>query len=100
MKEPRNPTIHHEDESPFESFDTDPPERWFEGTRDYIARALVRYVSTFIDFAFECNVLGFRRLERVYVTTGRIVEKPLLPLAKKIDREAALEQMAREGWWG
>lgn len=68
--------------------------------RDYLARALVRYVSGWYDQSFEAHYQCQFLESKQAAWLGRVSEKLLLPLALRIDRNAAAQQMVEEAWWG
>lgn len=80
--------------------------------REYFARALVRYVASWVDVSHEAweqadarKILGHPPggallIHVVATRVGRWSGKVLLPLAQAIHEWAAVDQMAEEGWWG
>lgn len=64
------------------------------------ARALVRWVSGWIDTAYQYNCLGMKRCESVAAWIGRDIQRIAFPVARRLDRNAMGEQMVNEGWWG
>lgn len=68
--------------------------------RTYLAIRIVRWVGAWFDREFtahfECQFAYSGVLRRV----ARLAEKIGLPLALRLDREAAAQQMVEECWWG
>lgn len=68
--------------------------------RDYLARAIVRWVSSYIERSFTCHCNCHYGYAGLWAKAGKLAGKVGLPFARLIDRDAAVEQMAQEGWWG
>ena len=68
--------------------------------RARMARALVRWVSWWIDMAYRMNIVRLPRAEKVFGRGGQMTQKIAFPLARRLDKEAMGDQMVNEGWWG
>lgn len=73
--------------------------------RQAVAKWLVRWASGWINTTYYCWMLKDRGIvggwleDAMKVPTKRI-NKIALPLAKLIHKEAHVDQMIEEGWWG
>jgi Uri superfamily endonuclease len=63
-----------------------------------IARALVRWVSR----RWEADYLRYERRHPAgsAVCFARVAERVVVPIARRINHEAAGQQMIEECWWG
>jgi hypothetical protein len=68
--------------------------------RARLARVLVRWVSRWIQAAYQANCRGMPRWESAWSWGSRKVQGVAFPLARKLDREAMVDQMVEECWWG
>jgi len=71
--------------------------------RNRIARALVRWVSSAMDESYgayvEFDGQNVKK-EQLWNNRSKRRQKIAFPLANMIDKQAAGDQMAMEGWWG
>jgi hypothetical protein len=70
------------------------------GLRAGASRALVRWVSRWIQAAYQANCDGRPRMESFFALCGRRVQWFAFPLARRLDGEAMVDQMIEECWWG
>lgn len=68
--------------------------------RERIARRIVCYVSDAMDHAYLANCNKDEKAEKEWRQIFKKREKYALPIALKLDKWNATEQMANEGWWG
>lgn len=68
--------------------------------RARLARRLVKAVSGWIDMAYRAHEGGWYEMEKWAGRVGRFEQKIFLPVALWLDREAAVDQMIVECWWG
>lgn len=70
--------------------------------RESAARALVRWVSRWMDASYAAYVRfdGDTRWSRAWAAGARRAQRVAFPLARKLDHVAMSEQMAEECWWG
>lgn len=60
----------------------------------------MRHVSGWIDMSYCAHEMGWPQMERWASRVARFESRIFLPLAIKIDDEAAVDQMVMECWWG
>lgn len=68
--------------------------------RAWLARALVRWVSNWIEAAYSAHCRDMPRWEAWWVAGARRAQRFALPIAERLDHEAMINQMAEECWWG
>jgi hypothetical protein len=66
----------------------------------YLARALVRWASNWIEAAYSASMRGMPRWEAWWAAGARRVQRFAFPIALRLDHEAAVDQMIEECWWG
>jgi len=64
------------------------------------ARRIVRWVSGFIEMSYEANEVGWPEMSWVAGQVGRFMQMALFPVARLLDKEAMVDQMVVECWWG
>jgi hypothetical protein len=68
--------------------------------RAWLARRIVKEVSFYIETAYMANCHKQRRVERFFGRVGIWHERVLFPIARRLDKEAMVDQMIAECWWG
>ena len=68
--------------------------------RERIARRLVKATSGWYENGYRAYETGHKTAERMSLKIARFESRFFLPIALKIDRESAVDQMVTECWWG
>lgn len=68
--------------------------------RERLSRGIVKWVSGWIGTAYRANCYELPRVEDACFAVSKFFQPRLFPIANYIDKEAMLDQMANEGWWG
>lgn len=68
--------------------------------RECVARMFVRYISGWINSGYLCNCYGAYRAEKVCAFCGSRLQWVLFHIAVRLDRDAMVDQMVEECWWG
>jgi hypothetical protein len=68
--------------------------------RSWLARACVVEVSGWIHSAYGYHCRDMPRAEQLCARIGLRLEKVLFPVARRLDKEAMVDQMVHECWWG
>lgn len=68
--------------------------------RARIARRLVKAASGWIDMSYKAHEMGWTEMEKWANRVARFESHVFIPLACRIDKEAAVDQMIVECWWG
>lgn len=64
------------------------------------ARTIVILVSDCIEIAYMAYCQRDKETEEKFANLGRRFQKILFPVARKLDKDAMVNQMVTECWWG
>lgn len=68
--------------------------------RTKLARDLVRFTAELMSRGFDCYWEGDTVGAERWAFVSKKVQKATLPLSRWLDRDASLDEMANQGWWG
>jgi hypothetical protein len=68
--------------------------------RSELSQWIVRKISNRISRAYNANCDGHHFRERMHGYIGKHLQRLLFPIARRLDKEAMVDQMIEESWWG
>lgn len=71
-----------------------------ESRRARSARWLVYLISSFLDHSYSAHGKNHKLRSGAWARSGHLLQKPLFPIARRLDKDAMGDQMAEECWWG